>query len=164
MACSASESLGFNDDACQRCPVVQFTCPPSGVFSALTGSYPHFEEDFAVPPSACRPTLIKLSNSAGGGAGTIGFEAIYPILVTHCARCHGEGGLATLLDLPELASSDIEVAFEAARAHADILLAQISSGAMPPDSCTGRPPGSDGCVSAEDFELMRKWFVAGTPR
>jgi hypothetical protein len=170
MACSESAEIGFSDDACRGCPVVDFTCPVSGVYSALTGSYPSFQEDGsskpASGPSACQPTLIELSDDVGAGsdAGTISFETIHPVLVSQCSRCHGEGGLQDLLNLPPFASPDIELAYGAAQGVGTLILAQIGSGTMPPDSCTGRPPGSEGCVSAEDFDLIRKWYINGTAR
>jgi hypothetical protein len=68
------------------------------------------------------------------------------------------------LDLPPFASADIELAFEVIPALRPAILAMINAGVMPPDTCRLLPPGSPGCVSVDDFELIRSWFAAGTPR
>jgi len=39
-ACSGRDSLGFDDDSCgSYCPVLTFTCPESGMYSVMTGSW-----------------------------------------------------------------------------------------------------------------------------
>lgn len=38
-ACGSQSSLGFVDDTCGFCPQLEFTCPTSGIYSVLTGSY-----------------------------------------------------------------------------------------------------------------------------
>ena len=38
-ACGARAAVVMVDDACGRCPELQFECPPSGVFSVLSASY-----------------------------------------------------------------------------------------------------------------------------
>ncbi len=172
MSCSDSAAIGFADDGCQYCPVLEFTCPASGVYSALVGSYPVGETDAdgnftqgAAPPSSCQPKLIDASDlGVKGDAGTLSFDDIHPLLVTNCGRCHAEDtGLGSLLGLPPFASSDIEVAFGAAVDYGVAILGQVNAGVMPPDTCNG-PPGSTGCVSVEGFDRLRKWFAAGTPR
>ncbi len=172
-SCSESASIGFADDGCQFCPVAEFTCPASGVYSALVGAYPSAEFDaesnvtfVAAPvPSSCKPKLIDASDRAAvGDAGTVSFADIHPILVTNCGRCHAEDtGLGLLLGLPPFASADVDVAFEAAVGYRPAILGQINAGVMPADTCDG-PPGSPGCVSVADFALLRKWFASGSPR
>jgi hypothetical protein len=171
-ACSADSQLGFADFGCGFCPLVEFTCPDSGVFSALAGSFPDFSfdeetEEFTEipgPPSACRPKLVTLSD-ADNDAGIVSFDEVHPVLVTNCGRCHAEEtGLGTLLDLPPFASTDIEVAFEAVEFVGSAILAQINAGVMPPDTCGRTPPGSPGCVSVDDFNLIRAWFAGGRTR
>ena len=181
MSCSDSVALGFDDDTCGLCSQVQFTCPDSGVFSALTGTYPS-----SVGPSSCQLTLSSVSGgggssgsggssgggSSGGGSGgggsggggsgghshgDIGFDTIHPILVSNCAGCHANG------PLPRLANANIETAFSAAQSRAAQIVNLVSSGIMPAGSCDG-PPGSDGCVSAADFDLIQQWVSAGAPR
>ena len=76
MACSDSAALGFNDDSLtcgpkSLCPQVQFTCPASGVVSAMTGTYPYPTEDgssFLPPLGTCQPTLGNASGSGGSGS------------------------------------------------------------------------------------------------
>ena len=174
-ACSDIAALAFDDDTCGLCSEVQFTCPDSGVFSALTGTYPG-----STPPSSCQLTLSTGSGggsgsggsgsggSSGGGSGSgghshgggghddIAFDMVHPILVSNCATCHASGGL------PRLANANLETAFTVAQARAAQIVNLLSTGAMPP-ACGG-PPGSDGCVSAADFELIQQWVSAGAPR
>jgi len=38
-ACGAQTALGFVDDTCGFCPQLEFECPPSGVFSVLSGAF-----------------------------------------------------------------------------------------------------------------------------
>lgn len=170
--CSATDEIASVDDGCQYCPLVDFTCPESGVYSALVGSWPAFETDddgsnprqVAAGASACQPKLLDASDrAAAADAGTVRFDQVHPILVTQCGRCHAEEtGLGMILGLPPFASPDIETAYDAAQFYSGAILGQISAGVMPVDTCAG-PPGSPGCVSVEDYELIRKWFSAGSP-
>jgi hypothetical protein len=42
------------------------------------------------------------------------------------------------------------------------IVSEIRSGNMPADTCNGAP-GSDGCVSVADFNLIQQWVAAGAP-
>ncbi len=173
-SCNAKDSIGLVNVGCGLCPLTEFTCPASGVFSALTGAYPNFEfnpetqQDVPIPapPAPCQPKLISLSGGGlGSDAGSVRFDEVHPVLVTNCGRCHAlETGLGDLLSLPPFAGSDLDVAYEAAVSLGTAILAQVNAGVMPPDTCQRLPPGSPGCVSVDNYELIRSWFAAGTPR
>ncbi|HEU4577481.1 MAG TPA: lysyl oxidase family protein [Polyangiaceae bacterium] len=51
-ACLSFNALALADDSCSACPETAFTCPPSGVYSVLTGSFS------AGQPFACQPTAV----------------------------------------------------------------------------------------------------------
>ncbi len=173
-ACSGSDAIGLALFGCGSCPVTEFTCPASGVFSALMGAYPSFEfnpetqEDTTLPGfrTTCQPALIPVSGAAAGSdAAAVRFDQVHAVIVTNCGRCHAEEtAVGSYLDLPPFASADVEVAYEAVGAFRTGILALINVGVMPPDTCGRLPPGSPGCVSVDDFELIRSWFAAGTPR
>jgi hypothetical protein len=44
----------------------------------------------------------------------------------------------------------------------DEIIELIRDGEMPADTCRGAP-GSNGCVSVADFNLIQRWVAAGTP-
>ena len=81
---------------------------------------------------------------------------IRPILLDNCGRCHASGGL------PQFASNDAARGYDVAFAERNSIVSEISGGDMPADTCNGAP-GSNGCVSAEDFALIQQWVAAGAP-
>jgi hypothetical protein len=107
------------------------------------------------------------ANSGGGATPNPGAPApaagisftddVYPILVTNCGRCHASGGL------PNLASANIDTAFNTAVRDSGDIVQLIAQGEMPADTCNGAP-GSNGCVSVSDFNLIQQWVAAGRPR
>ena len=81
---------------------------------------------------------------------------IRPILVTNCGRCHASGGL------PNFASANAALGYDEAFDERDEIVSEIRRGSMPADTCNG-PPGSNGCVSVADFNLIQQWVAAGAP-
>jgi hypothetical protein len=51
-ACITPNAIGLVDDACGLCPETQFICPPSGVYSVLTGPFNSAE------PALCEPNAV----------------------------------------------------------------------------------------------------------
>jgi hypothetical protein len=82
-------------------------------------------------------------------------EDIHPILVQRCGSCHAAGFL------PRFANGNVPAAYDVAVDLSDTIVELIQAGDMPP-ACSG-PPGSAGCVSQSDFELIRDWVADGTP-
>jgi hypothetical protein len=90
-------------------------------------------------------------------ADAVTFSAdIRPILVTNCGRCHASGGL------PQFASDNAATGYDVAFSERNSIVSEIRSGNMPADTCNGAP-GSDGCVSVADFNLIQQWVAAGAP-
>jgi hypothetical protein len=90
-------------------------------------------------------------------ADAITFTAdIRPILVTNCGRCHASGGL------PQFASANAATGYDVAFRERNSIVSEIRSGNMPADTCNGSP-GSNGCVSVADFNLIQQWVAAGAP-
>lgn len=83
-------------------------------------------------------------------------DDIRPILLSNCGRCHASGRL------PQLASADAATAYDVAFRERDEIVSEIRSGSMPADTCDGAP-GSDGCVSSDDFALIQQWVAEGAP-
>ena len=77
-------------------------------------------------------------------------------LVTNCGRCHASGGL------PNFASANAALGYDEAFDERDEIVSEIRRGSMPADTCNG-PPGSNGCVSVADFNLIQQWVAAGAP-
>jgi hypothetical protein len=91
-------------------------------------------------------------------AAELSFEAdIFPILSDTCGPCHAGAGAGG----NDIADPDVATAFEEATRVEDRVLDRIESGTMPP-GCSG-PPGSDGCMSEEDFADLEAWYEAGAP-
>jgi hypothetical protein len=100
------------------------------------------------PPNPAPPAPV---------AGITFTDDVYPILVSNCARCHAAGGL------PNLASANVDTAFNTAVRESGEIVSLIADGEMPADTCSG-PPGSNGCVSVASFNVIREWVAAGRPR
>jgi mono/diheme cytochrome c family protein len=90
-------------------------------------------------------------------ADAVTFTAdIRPILVANCGRCHASGGL------PQFASANAATGFDVAFRERNSIVSEIRNGNMPADTCNG-DPGSAGCVSVADFNLIQQWVAAGAP-
>lgn len=90
-------------------------------------------------------------------ADAITFTAdIRPILVANCGRCHASGGL------PQFASANAATGYDVAFRERNSIVSEIRSGSMPEDTCNGSP-GSNGCVSVANFNLIQQWVAAGAP-
>jgi hypothetical protein len=50
-ACASFESLGLAEGTCSQCVQTQFFCPPSGVYSVLSGGFDSSQ------PAMCQPTV-----------------------------------------------------------------------------------------------------------
>lgn len=81
---------------------------------------------------------------------------IYPILLEECGRCHAGGGL------PAFASANAASSYDVAFRERGEIVELIADGEMPEDTCRGAP-GSNGCVSVADFNLIQQWVAAGAP-
>ncbi len=81
---------------------------------------------------------------------------VHPILVESCGSCH-----ASSLFLPRFAAVSADGSYPIAVNEAASIVSRIERGTMPP-SCSG-PPGSRGCVSEGDFDLIEQWVDEGTP-
>ena len=82
---------------------------------------------------------------------------MWPIFNGNCGPCHETqraGG-------HNVGSDDVDISFGAAVSRRDAILHDLRVGEMPP-SCDGSP-GSDGCVSQAEFDIIEEWFAAGTP-
>jgi hypothetical protein len=102
----------------------------------------------ATPPPAPAP---------GSAASDVTFTSdIRAILLDNCGRCHASGGL------PNFASSDAASSYDVAFRQRNSIVGEIQSGNMPADTCNGAP-GSNGCVSVAEFDLIRQWVAAGAP-
>ncbi|HWO10968.1 MAG TPA: hypothetical protein VNN80_15845, partial [Polyangiaceae bacterium] len=78
------------------------------------------------------------------------------ILLDNCGRCHASGGL------PNFASNDAARGYDVAFDERNSIVREIRSGSMPEDTCNGAP-GSNGCVSVEEFALIQQWVADGAP-
>ncbi len=85
------------------------------------------------------------------------YSHIQPIMQTYCTRCHQEGGLG-VGDFTDPTMVDL---------FADIMMARIDEGAMPPavsdPSCNDYQGSERMSMSAEDKETLRAWINAGKP-
>jgi hypothetical protein len=64
--------------------------------------------------------------------------------------------------LPQFASADAARGYDVAFAERNSIVNEIRGGDMPADTCNGAP-GTSGCVSVADFELIQQWVAAGAP-
>jgi hypothetical protein len=97
------------------------------------------------------------ANPGNPPADAITFAAdIRPILVANCGRCHASGGL------PQFASANAATGYDVAFRERNNIVSEIRSGNMPADTCNGAP-GSNGCVSVADFNVIQQWVAAGAP-
>jgi hypothetical protein len=87
---------------------------------------------------------------------------VHPIFRELCTPCHAtdfSGG-------HNIAAADVTEAFgvvdDASDYVRESLLERLSSGSMPPD-CNGQPPGSPGCIGAQQYDLVRRWVAQCFP-
>jgi len=81
---------------------------------------------------------------------------IRDILLDNCGRCHSSGRL------PNFAAADPASSYDVAVRERDEIVELIAAGEMPADTCRGAP-GTNGCVSVANFNLIRQWVAAGVP-
>ncbi|HKO91293.1 MAG TPA: hypothetical protein VJU61_09085, partial [Polyangiaceae bacterium] len=81
---------------------------------------------------------------------------IRDILLDNCARCHSSGRL------PLFAAANAATSYDVAVRERNEIVELIADGEMPADTCRGAP-GTNGCVSVADFNLIRQWVAAGAP-
>src|SRR5262245_46864942 len=120
-------------------------------------------------------TVPGSAATAPGGAGTAGGSPgaapaapsaepisflvdVRPVLLDNCGRCHASGSL------PNFARPSADSSSAVARRESEEILEELEEGEMPADTCSGGAPGSRGCVSLADFELIRDWVEAGSPQ
>lgn len=82
---------------------------------------------------------------------------IRPIFARRCGPCH-----TTEHTAGHNVGGALPGAYADAQRLGQLLLARIDGGSMPP-SCDGAP-GSEGCLSVADVELVRSWLEQGLPR
>jgi hypothetical protein len=102
---------------------------------------------------------------AGEQTGALSFaDDVLPILQTACGDCHA-------FFLP-FASDDAQESYAVVTEQTsyegvdqpryDVIVARAEDGSMPPE-CAGGAPGSAGCITEEDFEIIRDWVDSGDP-
>jgi len=88
----------------------------------------------------------------------ISFQAdIRPIFLASCSACHAAG------NLPNFASPDAAASYRVAARESEEILEVLEEGEMPLGTCSGGAPGTSGCVSMADFQLVSDWVEAGSP-
>jgi hypothetical protein len=81
---------------------------------------------------------------------------VHPIFSQRCGPCHTTQRVAR-----HNVGGALPGAYADALALGQVLLARIDGGSMPP-TCDGAP-GSSGCLSVADVELVRRWIGQGSP-
>jgi hypothetical protein len=118
------------------------------------------DDDTGVTPSPNPPAPNPPAPNPGSqtpAPDAVTFTAdVRPILLTNCGRCHANGGL------PQFANANAATGFDVAFRERNRIVSEIRSGNMPADTCRGAP-GSNGCVSVADFNLIQQWVAAGAP-
>jgi len=118
------------------------------------------DDDNAAPAVPANP-----GGNAGGNPGAnpetpaqlVTFTSdIRDILLDNCARCHSSGGL------PLFAAANAATSYDVAVRERNDIVSLIAAGEMPADTCRGAP-GTNGCVSVAEFNLIRDWVAAGVP-
>jgi hypothetical protein len=108
-----------------------------------------------------------VGTGAGGGGVEpefVSFDAdIHPILVENCGQCHSTPGGA----LPGHAAAAPEDAFAEVHAESNgepvymrILTRTSGDAAFMPPQCGGAP-GTPGCLTAEEYDLIERWVEEG---
>jgi hypothetical protein len=108
----------------------------------------------ATPPAATPPAATPPAASAA----TVSFETdIWPIFNAQCAPCHTVANI-----VQNIGADDKDAAFDDAVSFKDAIVSTIERGTMPQGTCSGAP-GTSGCVSVADLDLIKAWVEDGTP-
>lgn len=78
-------------------------------------------------------------------------------MLANCGGCHGAGSL------PNFASADVDASYRVAVRESEDILEELEEGEMPLGTCRGGAPGTTGCISLADFDLVNDWVEAGSP-
>jgi mono/diheme cytochrome c family protein len=109
--------------------------------------------DNAAPAAPANPA----ANPGTPAAELVTFTSdIRTILLDNCASCHSSGRL------PNFAAANAATSYDVAVQQRNNIVSLIAAGEMPADTCRGAP-GTNGCVSVADFNLIRQWVAAGVP-
>src|SRR5688572_25652923 len=110
----------------------------------------------------------SLDASADGGPQfRIGSCApdIQPIFAARCGPCHVSQSSAG----HNVGSADIDEAYVDAVELGPVLVDRVNAGGMPPsyapdpNSCGFEPPGSPGCITVAELELLQTWLAQCSP-
>jgi hypothetical protein len=158
--CAAFEALASGNDACGLCPEAQFVCPPSGEFSALTGS-----------STAGEPFVCQLSTSSMPSTGptepcnlfgeerdcgwSLPPEAVQPCtageaVVVGCQGCQ-TGGTCAGDPVMRICAGTEPCTFDAAIATSD------------DSNCTLCPEVAFECPAEGVYAVLTGAFVGGDP-
>jgi hypothetical protein len=106
----------------------------------------------ATPPPADDPVDLPASSE------TVSFEAdVWPIFSAQCGPCHTVANI-----VQNIGGDDKDAAFADAVKFKTAIVADIQAGDMPQGTCSGAP-GSAGCVTQAEFDLIKSWVDGGTP-
>ena len=130
--------------------------------SGMGGSAPA-----CIPPDAGAPldagADASVDASADGGAprnGIVRFEDdIWPLFTGRCAECHSVLAYAG----HNVGSPDVAEAYDDAVRLGEELVNRLNGGGMPPECGYNNPPGSPGCFSVAELDLIRTWLTQCTP-
>jgi hypothetical protein len=113
----------------------------------------------ATPPAATPQATPPAATPPAASAATVSFETdIWPIFNGQCAPCH----VSVNLGSQNIGADDKDAALDdAVRVQAKIV-SDLESGRMP-TSCLNGAPGTTGCVSVADLDLIKAWVEDGTP-
>src|SRR5688572_16376021 len=118
----------------------------------------------AEPPNDGTPVGTGQGGTGSVEPDLVGFDAdIQPILVEYCGDCHSTPGGA----LPGHGAAAAEDAFEEVHGESNgepvyvrILTRTSGDAAFMPPSCGGAP-GTPGCLTAEEYDLIERWVEQG---
>ena len=106
----------------------------------------------------------SLDASADGGPAfrIVSFAAdIQPIFAARCGPCHVTNSSAG----HNVGGADIDEAYADAIELGAVLVERVNGGGMPPDyaeppnNCGDQPPGSPGCITVAELELLQTWLA-----
>jgi hypothetical protein len=120
------------------------------------------------PPVTTPPDMGPVDAEPPAGDDVSFDQDVHPILVEKCGMCHE--GVAPAL--PDHGAADLDVAFAATQTVSNDepvymrILSRVSGddpiGGMPP-GCGG-PPGSPGCLTPDEYEILELWVEQGATR
>lgn len=161
--------------AARRVAPLRFLAPLFLVFSAMLlvpaghlGAALTHGENFLWEPFAGRPAPrvpdVPATPSTGQ-AGSVSYSsAVAPLLLSHCADCHGESRQRARLALhtfdAALAGGRSGPVVVAGDPAASELLRRVE---LPADDPDRMPPGERPSLSAAEIALLRAWIAAGAP-